>query len=283
MKKTFLSMMLVCLGIMACALMAACGSQKKSEEAEAAPQSAQPKVLVLYYSQTGATKAVAEEIQKQLGADMEEIVVEDPYDGDFMATVLRCNEEQAEGVYPTIKPIQSNLGEYDLIFLGYPVWFGTYARPISSLLRAQSFDGMKVVTFCTFGSGGLETSTKALKDAMEGAEVTEGYGVRNARIAHASEELNRFLIEGGYKEGEIEPLPAFMEHHPVTPEEKAIFHEACDDYQFPLGTPVDVAVRETSTSTDYEFTANTGKDKTTVVVTVSKAEGSKPEFTKAVR
>lgn len=276
MKKALFTMLLALIGL------SACNSEKKTAEQET-QEEAKPKVLVLYYSQTGTTKTVAEEIQKQLGADIEELVCEVPYDGDFNATIQRCQDEMADNEVPVMKPLQANIGDYDLIFLGYPIWFGKYAQPIGGLLHSQSFDGCKIVTFCTFGSGGLQSSTKALQAALPETEVIEGYGIRTARIDAVSEEVNRFLIEGGYKEGEIEPLPAFMEHHPVTAEEKTLFKQACGDYQFPLGTPKTVAVRETATSTDYEYSVATNEGSSTIYVTVGKAEGAKPVFTQVIR
>lgn len=243
---------------------------------------------MLYYSQTGVTEKVANEIQQQIGADIEAIEVENPYDGDFNQTIERCQKEMEAGETPKIKPIKADLANYDVIMLGYPVWFGTYALPIATLVKSEAFVGKKVVTFCTFGSGGLQSSTANLKAALPAAEVIEGYGVRDARIAAIKDELNRFLIEGGYKEGEIEALPAFMEHQPVTEAEAEIFNQACGDYPYPMGTPVDVAGRETKTSTDYEFTAKSqnpdGSEATaTVYVTVQKKDGAKPEFTMVVR
>lgn len=277
MKKYF-TMALAALSMMACS------QQKKAEEAVS------PKILVLYYSQSGSTKAVAEEIQKQLNADIEAIEAEIPYDGDYMQTIERCGKEMQAPEPPAIKPVKANIADYDIVFLGYPVWYGTYARPIAGLVNTQKFEGKKIVTFCTFGSGGLQASTRDLKSALPQADVVEGYGVRTARIASAPDELNRFLIEQGYKEGEIEALPAFMEHKPVTDSDIDVFNKACGDYQFPLGTPVDVAIRETATSVDYEYTVSsqsqTGEDvalNTTIYVTVPKSEGSKPEFTQVVR
>lgn len=267
--------------ILAALAFVACTSQKKTEENT-------KKVLVLYYSQTGATKAVAEEIQQQLGADIEAIEVEEPYDGDFSQTIARCQKEMAEGELPAIKPIKANIEDYDIVFLGFPVWFGSYALPIASLVKDVDFEGKTVVPFCTFGSGGTQACRNALIEALKKADVKDGYGVRNARIAAIADEVNRFLIEWGYKEGEIEALPAFMEQQPCTEEEVEIFNQACGDYQFPLGTPVTVAGRTTDNGTEYEFTAKStdaeGNDTSaTIYVTVSNEEGAKPEFTEVVR
>lgn len=239
----------------------------------------QPKTLVLYYSQEGSTEAAAQEIKAQLGADIELLEVENPYNGTYAETIARCQSEMASGILPTLKPIKANLKDYDVIFLGYPIWFGTYAPPVAALLKSEAFAGKKVVTFCSFGSGGLQASTKAIANALPQAEVVEGYGVRAARVAAIPAEVERFLIEAGFKEGEVEALPAFMEHHPVDEAEVEVFNQACGDYQMPLGTPVDVAVRETSNSTDYEFKVDNGS----TIYVVAPKNGSKPEFTQVVR
>jgi flavodoxin len=248
----------------------------------------QQKALVLYYSQNGATQAVAEELQKQLGADIERIEVVNPYDGDFQATIQRCNEEMASGETPALQPLRSKLSDYDVIFLGYPIWFGTYAMPIATLVKENGFEGKTVVPFCTFGSGGLNTSSDALRKALPKANIRQGYGVRTARVAAAAKELDRFLIENGYKVGTVVPLPEYGAQQPVTPEDSAIFSAACSSYQFPLGTPQTVGKRETDSSIDYKFAVQgRGMDGaesiSTIYVTVSKESGAQPEFTEVVR
>ena len=220
------------------------------------------KALVLYYSQTNNTKSVAEELQKQLGADIESVEAD--------------------------KPLQSNLSKYDVIFLGYPIWSGTYATPIATLIKSNDFAGKTIVPFCTFGSGGLNTSSDALKQALPKATIKPGYGVRAARLASAAKELDRFLKENGYKKGTVKKLPDYSSQQPVTDADKAIFDAACSNYQFPLGTPGTVGKRTTDDSTDYKYTVKSrgfdGKEGTTIIyVTVGKQAGAKPEFTEVVR
>lgn len=246
------------------------------------------KVLVLYYSQTGTTQTVAEELQKQLGADIERIEAVVPYDGDFQATIERSGKERESGELPEINPIKANFADYDVIFIGYPIWFGTYAMPIATLVKENEFTGKTIVPFCTFGSGGLGSSVKNLKQALPNADIKQGYGIRQARIEAAPKEIERFLIENGFKEGNVAPLPEYSEQVPVTKEDSLIFDAACSGYQFPLGTPVTVGKRETEESTDYKFTAKSigfdGQEGTsTIFVTTSKEEGAKPEFTEVVR
>lgn len=246
------------------------------------------KALVLYFSESGSTKAVAEELQKQTGADIEAIECVNPYSGNFQETVQRNQREREKGETPALKPLKTKVADYDVIFLGYPIWGGVYASPIASLFKEQDFAGKTIVPFCTFGSGGLNTSTEALKQALPKATIMNGYGVRAARVAAAKKELDRFLKENSYKKGSVSPLPGYSEQQPVTDTDKAIFDAACSSYQFPLGTPQTVGKRTTEDSNDYKFIVKSrgfdGKEATsTIYVTVGKEEGAKPEFTEVVR
>ena len=246
------------------------------------------KALVLYYSETGTTKTVAQEIQAQTGADIEAVEAVEPYSGNFQETIQRSGRERESGELPALKPLKKRIADYDIVFLGYPIWFGTYALPIATLVKEQDFAGKTVVPFCTFGSGGLNTSTADLKKALPKANIVAGYGVRTARVAAAAKELDRFLKENGYKKGKVEKLPEYSAQQPVTDAERAIFDTACSSYQFPLGTPQTVGKRTTADSTDYKFTVKSrgmdGKEATSIIyVTVENAKGAKPEFTEVVR
>ena len=236
------------------------------------------KQLVLYYSETGTTKTVAQELQKQLGADIED---------NFQETIQRGQREMQSGEMPAIKPLKKKIADYDIIFLGYPIWFGTYANPIITLVKEQDFAGKTIVPFCTFGSGGLNTSSDALKKALPKATIAKGYGVRTARVNAAAKELDRFLKENGYKKGSVEKLPDYSAQQPVTDAERQIFDAACSSYQFPLGTPQTVGKRQTPDGTDYKFTVASrgmnGGGETTSIIYVTVGKDAKAEFTEVVR
>ena len=246
------------------------------------------KMLVLYYSETGTTKAVAQELQKQTGADIESIEAVEPYTGNFQETIQRGQREMQSGKMPALKPLTKKVADYDIIFLGYPIWFGTYANPIITLVQEQDFAGKRIVPFCTFGSGGLNTSGDALRKALPKAKIEEGYGVRTARVAAAEKELDRFLKENGYKKGRVEKLPDYSAQQPVTDAERTIFDAACSSYQFPLGTPQTFGKRATPDGIDYKFTVTgrgmDGKESNSIIyVTIGKGADAKPEFTQVVR
>lgn len=246
------------------------------------------KALILYYSQTGSTKAVAEELQRLVGADIERIEAEIPYDGNYTETIERCRKEKETGQLPKLKTIKSNLNHYNIIFLGYPIWFGTYAMPMESFIKSVHLTGKKIVPFCTFGSGGLYETTESLRNVFQDAEILEGYGVRTARLGKMPKELDYFLKKNGHIDGEVVTLPEFSEQTPVTEDDERVFNAACGDYQFPLGTPLTVGYRDTKEERQYKFTVSSmgmNGEKTTSVIYViaGKEKGAKPEFTQVVR
>lgn len=258
------------------AALTACSTKQNNEEATST------KSLILYYSQTHATEQVAKIMQAQTGADMEAITAVQPYDGDFQQTIARCQEEMATGTLPELNAQEKNIADYDTIYLGYPVWFGTFAQPMAALIKANDFAGKVIIPFCTFGSGGLNTSSDQLRAQLSQATILPGYGVRNARIAAAEAEVKQFLINSGIIAGEKVELPAFGESQKITEEVKSIFDAACSSYSMPLGNPVAVCSRAIENGTEYLFNVeNNGVPAGQIYVTA--IDGAAPEFTQVVR
>ena len=255
------------------------------------PKKEKQKALVLYYSQTGNTKAVAQEIASRMDADMEEILPVKPYDPDFKATIERCLQDQEQGNKTEIKPVAADLAKYDIIFLGYPIWFGTYAPPIATFLEQVDLSGKTVVPFCTFGSGGLESSIKDLTKHQPNANINAGYGVRAARLKAMPKEIDRFLKEFHFIEGDFYKPGDFSELQPVTEAEEAIFNAAVGDYPMMNAKAEMVCARPIPHGMEYLFLAKdmprednpdmppAGEMK----VYVTALDGETPEFTQVVR
>lgn len=247
------------------------------------------KVLVLYYSLTSNTRAVAQEIAKRLDADIEEITLVEPYDTAFQATIDRCKAEREKGITPEIKPLKRNIADYEAVFIGYPVWFGTYAPPIASLLDKIDLSGKWVVPFCTFGSGGLESSAKDLAEKQPNAKVLPGYGVRAARMDAMPKEVER-LLDMYLGQPTFQPAD-FPEQHPVNADEAAIFNAAVNGYPMLNATATTVASRTVPDGIEYLFTAmdKPREDKpgmppaSEIKVYVLVEKDKAPVFTKVVR
>ena len=273
----FIKMMAFALVAMIAA--ASCGQKKEA-----------PKVLVLYYSQSDNTKAVAQEISTALGADLEEIVPVEPYNGTYDETIQRCIREREEEILPKIQPVLADVSAYDVVFIGYPIWFGTCALPMLTCLGEIDLSGKKVVPFCTFGSGGLFSSAADIANRQPEAEMLPGYGVRAARMMAMPEEVDQFLKANGFLEGDYVKLEAFPETHAVSEEESAIFDAAVEGYSMLSATASKVASRKIPGGTEYQFIALTAPRQATpeskmveITVYVTVKDGEAPVFTQVVR
>ena len=147
----------------------------EAKESETLPSVSEPeqeadmehKTLVVYFSATGTTEPLAEYAAEILGADIYEIVPEQPYTEADLAyyTNGRADQEQND---PNARPVISgnveNMDEYDTLILGYPIWHGQAPRIISTFLESYDFSGKTIVPFCTSHSSGIGSSADNLHE-----------------------------------------------------------------------------------------------------------------------
>ena len=249
--------------------------------ASCASKGAAQKAIVIYYSQLNTTKQVAEQIATKLDIPIVAIEPVVPYDDDFNATMQRGQKEM-RGELPEIKPLDIKLEDYDVIFLGYPIWFGTYATPMMTFLRDNNLAGKKIVPFCSFGSGGLNTSVNDLKKAQPESEILPGYGVRAARVDAIPSEVDYFLKAGGFLSGDFTPYADFSAERAATDEEKALFHTAVDSYGMIRAEAETVSARDIPGGKEYFFTAREAMGGTIQVYVIDPDNGD-PVFTQVIR
>ena len=249
--------------------------------ASCAGKGAASKAIVVYYSQLNSTKAVAEQIATKLDIPIVAIEPVIPYGTDYNATIQRGQKELG-GDLPEIKPLDVKLDDYDVIFLGYPIWFGTYATPVMTFVKNTNLAGKKIVPFCSFGSGGLNTSINDLKKALPDSEILPGYGVRAARLDAIPSEVDYFLKASGFLGGDFTPLPDFSAQAPATEEQKALFHAAVDSYGMIRAEAETVGVRNIPGGKEYFFTAREAMGGTIQVYVVDPDSGD-PVFTQVLR
>ncbi len=152
-----------------------------AETSELPAGEASADTLIIYFSCTGNTKAAAEEIQRQTGADMFEIVPEIPYtaeDLNYNDDDSRANQEQSDdSARPAISGSIDNFDSYEIVFVGYPIWWGTLPKIVNTLLDTYDFSGKTVIPFCTSGGSGIGTSVSAIREAEPEASVLDGLRV----------------------------------------------------------------------------------------------------------
>lgn len=154
------------------------GVPESQPEETDAPDVQESKVLIAYFSATGTTKGVAEHIANGLNADIYEIVPEDSYtdaDLDYNNNNSRATIEMSDpDVRPLISGSVENMEQYDIVFIGYPIWRGEAPRIISTFVESYDFSGKTIVPFCTSGGSGMGSSAANLEELTNGAQWISG-------------------------------------------------------------------------------------------------------------
>lgn len=209
--KKYLSIILVCVLLFA---VAACGAEKNNGNTESSTavnngnmtetierqnSNGKSNVLVVYFSRTGNTKELALKMADYLNADTFEIEAADPYTDEDIAyyTDCRADREQKD---PTARPKIANkiadIGSYDTIVLGYPIWHGMAPKIIYTFLESYDFSNKTIAPFCTSASSGIGNSDTDLHNLVAKDTVWKS-GKRFAAGASENE------IENWLKEVEI--------------------------------------------------------------------------------
>lgn len=143
----------------------------ENEQADAGAKGA--KILVAYFSATNTTEGVTEQIADSLSADLYEIIPEQPYtdadldyNDDNSRSTIEMNDSSAR---PAISGSVENMGQYNIVFAGYPIWWGEAPRIMSTFMESYDFSGKTIVPFCTSGGSGVGSSAANLEALTDGA------------------------------------------------------------------------------------------------------------------
>jgi len=136
------------------------------------------KILVSYFSVTNNTEGVAQKLAEGLSADIYEIVPSEPYtdeDLDYGNSQSRSSIEMDDpSARPAISGSVENMEQYDVVFIGYPIWWGEAPRIMSTFIESYDFSGKTLVAFCTSGSSGFGSSDSALREGTYSSTWLEG-------------------------------------------------------------------------------------------------------------
>ena len=197
MKKLLASIMAVMLVL----AMTSCsgGNSGASGDDQAAQQNTDVRSIVVYFSCTGNTKAVAEEVAAQTGSELHEIVPEEPYteedlnyDNDNCRANIEMNDPESR---PAISNTIENFSEYDTIYIGYPIWWGSLPRIMNTFLDTYDFSGKTIVPFCTSGSSSISQSVSVIREAEPEAQIKKGLQISSAGADDSSYEVRKWLEE----------------------------------------------------------------------------------------
>lgn len=138
------------------------------------------KVLVVYYSASGNTKRVAEDIAETAGGDLFEITPTEPYTSDDLnwtnhnSRVSREHDDESLRDVPLTTTEVPDWDSYDTVLLGYPIWWGIAAWPVNNFVKANDFIGKTVIPFATSSSSGMGQSGSLLAEMANGGDWQQG-------------------------------------------------------------------------------------------------------------
>ena len=158
---------------------------------------AEQKPLILYFSRSGNTRKVAQMIQTKVQGDILEIKPLKPYPEEYHACTEYAKKEQQAKARPKISTDLSSLEKYQVIFLGYPNWWGTMPMFYFTMLEAHPLNGKTIVPFCTHGGSQFGDSLKDLKRLCPKAKIVKGLALYGTDVQKAEPKVDAWLSQLG--------------------------------------------------------------------------------------
>lgn len=159
------------------------------------------KALVVYFSATGNTKAVAETLAGLQGADIYEIVPGQPYtdeDLNYNDRTTRATAEQNDpDARPAIQGSITDFEQYEMVYVGYPIWWGDMPRILYTFFDTYDFSGKTIAPFCTSGGSGLSGTPGTIAELESGATVLDGLHVSDATAGSSESSVAEWLESNG--------------------------------------------------------------------------------------
>lgn len=173
-------------------------NQDSSSELSASdtePTETGAKSLVVYFSWSGNTQNVAEAIQAQTGSDIFEIVPETPYSDDYDTVLDAAQEEQRENARPAIANDIDNIADYDVIYVGFPNWWGDMPMILYTFFDSYDLSGKTIAPFCTSGGSGLSGTVNEIKELEPNATVTDGLHIGSSSASTPDNTVSSWLSD----------------------------------------------------------------------------------------
>ena len=170
----------------------AAGASDAAGQSRAAP-SRESKVLVAYFTRTGNTRVIAHQIRRALSADLFEIESGNPYPEDYEETVSQAVRERDSGYRPPLKASVPDIGSYEAVFLGFPIWGETAPPVIRSFLSQHALSGKTLVPFITHGGYGQGRSMNVVREHAPRASVLNPFVLEADQERRTLTQVSRWL------------------------------------------------------------------------------------------
>jgi flavodoxin len=151
------------------------------------------KALIVYYSRTGNTREVANQIHKIVGGDMTELQAAEPYPDDYEAVKKRAMQELNSDIKPALKTKVENIRSYDVIFVGSPIWWGTIAAPVKTFLSEYDLSGKTIVPFITHQGSGLGQSVTDISNLCPKSDISDSIAIWGRDAKTSQNKISEWL------------------------------------------------------------------------------------------
>lgn len=155
------------------------------------------KTLIIYFSKTGNTDFIANEIQRLVGGEKVRIETEIPYPDDYDETVAQAIQERDKKTTPVLKTRVPDFKRYDTLFIGFPVWKTEIPAPIRTLLTQYDFSGKTIIPFCTHKGFGPGDSFTTLQTLLPQSTILSGFGIEGEKRTDIQTSIEKWLSETG--------------------------------------------------------------------------------------
>lgn len=167
------------------------GEETNSEPEETAI--AGSSAVVVYFSWSGNTRSIANEIQAQTGADIFELVPATPYSDDYNTVLDEARTEQSAQARPEITGTIENFDSYDVVYVGFPNWWGDMPMILYSFFDDYDLSGKTIVPFVSSGGSGFSGTLNTMRGLEPDAEVLEGLSLGSSASANPQDAVKEWL------------------------------------------------------------------------------------------
>jgi flavodoxin len=165
----------------------------KAGEDDLLPSSATLKILVVYFSKTGNTREIANQIHTLVGGNIFEIQTVKTYPDDYEELKTMAKEELASEFKPALKTKIENIRSYDLVFIGYPIWWGTFPAPVRTFLSEYDLSEKNIIPFCTHLGSGLGQSITDISKLCPVSTLLEGIAIWGKDVKNTQNGVSTWL------------------------------------------------------------------------------------------
>lgn len=153
------------------------------------------KILIAYYTRTGNTEKLANQIKKLVGGDLFKIETVDEYPPSYQE-VLKVSKVEIENQYkPPLKKSVENIDKYDVVFVGTPNWYGTMAPPVLTFLSLHDLANKTIIPFATHGGGGEQRCLTDIERICSEATVCKGLTFYSSQAETKKDRIHKWLSE----------------------------------------------------------------------------------------